>query len=333
MMNIHTDTSDYIFQASISSPSVSQTPSPKSDESTSLPHPPLTLLAPSLPPGQLAQLPQLASMMSPSSSPSLSLYDAVTQRPQSLSTSPSSNSSSHSTSPNMNSMMSSASNSYNSATKNSDKLTNFVSKVETTPTTTRTTTTTADPKSAHNYNRNTFSPNSILRRNLNELNNQINEVILNKVKITSTPSNPPAPTGGNNEQNMRPSFNDKWILIQKNTFTNWVNEQFKAKTEPANGHAHDDPLDHQLADTETGESHAGVVDLKEDLVDGVKLIKLVNALQNPNSRIRNRYFKKPMNQHQCLENISLALNAIMEDGIKLVNIGELWHPSACLVTD
>lgn len=92
------------------------------------------------------------------------------------------------------------------------------------------------------------------------------------------------------------NLDDKWIQIQKNTFTNWVNEQLKTENER-------------------------VKDLKTDFSNGVKLIKLVNVLQQPNSKVSKRYFKAPSNQHQALENISLALNAITADGIKLVNIG------------
>lgn len=93
------------------------------------------------------------------------------------------------------------------------------------------------------------------------------------------------------------NLDDKWILIQKNTFTNWINEQIKLENEKIN-------------------------DIKHDFADGVKLIKLVNALQTPNSKVSKRIFKKPINQHQSLENITLALNAITEDGIRLVNIGK-----------
>jgi hypothetical protein len=90
---------------------------------------------------------------------------------------------------------------------------------------------------------------------------------------------------------------DRWILIQKNTFTNWINEQLKSEPEK-------------------------VVDLKQDLTNGVILIKLVNALQKQNTRVVVRkFYKTPQNQHQCLENISFALNAITEDGVKMVNIG------------
>ena len=92
-------------------------------------------------------------------------------------------------------------------------------------------------------------------------------------------------------------LNDRWIVIQKNTFTNWINEQLKSENENS------------------------IEDVRADLTDGVKLIKLITALQQPQPKIPKRYFKNPINQHQCLENITLALNAITEDGIRLVNIG------------
>lgn len=103
-------------------------------------------------------------------------------------------------------------------------------------------------------------------------------------------------TGTSTAPTIMRNMDDKWIVIQKNTFTNWVNEQLKAENEQ-------------------------ISDLKTDLSNGVRLIKLVNKLQQPSSKIARRYFRVPTNQHQCLENVSLALNAITEDGIKLVNIG------------
>ena len=96
------------------------------------------------------------------------------------------------------------------------------------------------------------------------------------------------------------NFDDKWIIIQKNTFTNWINETLKR-----------DVQNSQL-----------VNDLQSDLSNGVLLIKLLTQLQHPNPKVPKRYFKNPLNQHQSLENVSLALNAITEDGIKLVNIGK-----------
>ncbi|CAH1781777.1 unnamed protein product, partial [Owenia fusiformis] len=86
---------------------------------------------------------------------------------------------------------------------------------------------------------------------------------------------------------------DRWIKIQENTFTNWVNQQL------------------------IGADH-NVEDLQEDFSDGIKLCALVEALQN--RRIK-RVVKKPINQHQYLENVTLALKAISEDDVKLVNIG------------
>jgi hypothetical protein len=103
-------------------------------------------------------------------------------------------------------------------------------------------------------------------------------------------SQPPAATIRNQ------ILNDRWIVIQKNTFTNWINEQLKTENE-------------------------SVEDVRADLTDGVKLIKLMTALQQPHPKVSQRYFKNPLNQHQCLENITLALNAITDDGIRLVNIG------------
>ncbi|XP_023932624.1 filamin-A-like [Lingula anatina] len=86
---------------------------------------------------------------------------------------------------------------------------------------------------------------------------------------------------------------DRWIVIQKTTFTNWVNEQLQVR-------------------------ELSVSDLKTDLGDGVKLGNLVEIIQ---SRKIGRIVKKPLNQHHYIQNVTLALNAVSEDGVKLVNIG------------
>ena len=86
-----------------------------------------------------------------------------------------------------------------------------------------------------------------------------------------------------------------WVRIQANTFKNWVNVT--------------------LAEAEKGDLRVG--DLETDLRDGVALVALVEQLQ----RRRLRHNKRPANQHHELENITIALDAIKEDGIKLVNIG------------
>ncbi|KAI8772469.1 filamin-A-like isoform X1 [Biomphalaria glabrata] len=86
---------------------------------------------------------------------------------------------------------------------------------------------------------------------------------------------------------------EHWIEIQKNTFMNWVNLQIQG-------------------------SGYSVTDFEQDFDDGVKLCALVESLQN---RKIGRVIKKPINQHQSLENVTLALRAIADDNVRLVNIG------------
>lgn len=62
-----------------------------------------------------------------------------------------------------------------------------------------------------------------------------------------------------------------------------------------------------------------VVDLVEDLRDGTVLCALVEALQG---RRLKGWSSKPSNQHQQLDNVTTALQAIEDDGVKLVNIGK-----------
>lgn len=90
-------------------------------------------------------------------------------------------------------------------------------------------------------------------------------------------------------------FDDHWVFIQLNTFTNWVKDQL------------------------TDHDEATVDDLRVDFSDGVRLCALVEALQH---RRVPHVVKRPINQHQCLDNINLALKAMTGDGIKLVNIGQ-----------
>lgn len=83
-----------------------------------------------------------------------------------------------------------------------------------------------------------------------------------------------------------------WVEIQLKTFTNWANEQLK-------------PVG------------LSVTDLRTDFCDGLKLISLVEVLQ----KRKLKKIKKPINQHQYIENVQIALNAIASENIKLVNIG------------
>ena len=87
---------------------------------------------------------------------------------------------------------------------------------------------------------------------------------------------------------------DRWVVIQLNTFRNWVSEQLRR-------------------------SNCQIEDLQMDFSDGTKLCLLVEALQGKSV---GRYVSRPMNQLQALENCTIALSAITRDNIKLVNIGE-----------
>ncbi|XP_021344555.1 gelation factor-like, partial [Mizuhopecten yessoensis] len=87
---------------------------------------------------------------------------------------------------------------------------------------------------------------------------------------------------------------DRWITIQKNTFTNWVNEQLRV-----------------------GGNTRMVEDLQTAFEDGVLLCALIESLQGKKI---GRVIKKPMNHHQNLENCTLALAAIANDNVRLVNI-------------
>lgn len=90
------------------------------------------------------------------------------------------------------------------------------------------------------------------------------------------------------------STGNTWIHVQQNTFTNWINEQLSA-------------------------GGLRVTDLQEDLRDGVILARLVESLQ---FRRIGKIFMKPQNQIQMLQNVDLVFRAIMEDKIKIVNIGK-----------
>lgn len=91
---------------------------------------------------------------------------------------------------------------------------------------------------------------------------------------------------------------DQWVDIQAHTFRNWVNEHVRPPT-------------------------ARVQDLAADLKDGRVLCELVEDLQN--KKILPAWSRSPPgNRHQMLENVSKALAAIADDGVKLVNIGELY---------
>ncbi|GFN79028.1 filamin-a [Plakobranchus ocellatus] len=90
-----------------------------------------------------------------------------------------------------------------------------------------------------------------------------------------------------------PASEDQWIAIQQKTFTNWANEQLRI-------------------------GNRSVEDLAVDLCDGVRLVALVEALQFQKI---GKVYQKPTNRIQMLHNVSLALQAVAEDNVRLVNIG------------
>ncbi|XP_041356367.1 filamin-A-like [Gigantopelta aegis] len=86
---------------------------------------------------------------------------------------------------------------------------------------------------------------------------------------------------------------DQWVALQHKTFVNWVNEQL----------------------TMSGRS---VENLATDFCDGVKLVALVESLQ---FRKIGKVYMKPKSKIQMLQNVDLAFRAIVDDNIRLVNIG------------
>lgn len=85
----------------------------------------------------------------------------------------------------------------------------------------------------------------------------------------------------------------QWEDIQKNTFTNWVNEQLSTK---------------------------GVVihDVRTELAE--HLWTLVEVIQR---RSLVGTVNRVDNQYARLQNITVALDAISSDGVRIVNIGKL----------
>ncbi|XP_077979659.1 filamin-A-like [Glandiceps talaboti] len=83
-----------------------------------------------------------------------------------------------------------------------------------------------------------------------------------------------------------------WKRIQQNTFTRWCNEHLKV-------------------------ANKTIMELNTDLGDGLRLIALVEVLSH--KRI-GRFNKRPSMRPMKLENVSLALKFLEDEGIKLVNI-------------
>lgn len=85
----------------------------------------------------------------------------------------------------------------------------------------------------------------------------------------------------------------EWKRIQQNTFTRWANEHLKCVSK-----------------------HIG--DLESDLSDGLRLVSLVEVLSQKHLPKHN---KRPTFRSQKLENVSVALKFLEDEGIRIVNIG------------
>lgn len=86
----------------------------------------------------------------------------------------------------------------------------------------------------------------------------------------------------------------QWKRIQQNTFTRWANEHLKT----------------------VGKN---IGNLETDLSDGLRLVALIEVLAG---RLLPKHNKRPTFRSQKLENVSVALKFLDDQGIKLVNIGE-----------
>lgn len=87
-----------------------------------------------------------------------------------------------------------------------------------------------------------------------------------------------------------------WKKIQKNTFTRWCNEHLRS-------------VELQISD------------LKFDLSDGLVLISLLEVLSH--KRMFRKYHTRPTFRQLKLDNVSVALEFLDHEKVKLVSIGKL----------
>ncbi|CAJ0941921.1 unnamed protein product [Ranitomeya imitator] len=84
-----------------------------------------------------------------------------------------------------------------------------------------------------------------------------------------------------------------WKKIQQNTFTRWCNEHLKCMNKR-------------------------IGDLQKDLSDGLKLIALLEVLSQ--KKMYRKYHSRPNFRQMKLENVSVALEFLDREHIKLVSI-------------
>lgn len=90
-----------------------------------------------------------------------------------------------------------------------------------------------------------------------------------------------------------------WKKIQQNTFTRWCNEHLKCVNKR-------------------------IGNLQTDLSDGLRLIALLEVLSQ--KRMHHKYHQRPTFRQMKLENVSVALEFLDHESIKLVSIGEFCGP-------
>ncbi|GCB87121.1 hypothetical protein scyTo_0027813 [Scyliorhinus torazame] len=86
-----------------------------------------------------------------------------------------------------------------------------------------------------------------------------------------------------------------WKRIQQNTFTRWCNEHLKCVNKR-------------------------IGDLQTDLGDGLRLIALLEVLSQ--KKMFRRFNQRPTFRQMQLENVSVGLEFLDREHIKLVSIGE-----------
>ena len=111
-----------------------------------------------------------------------------------------------------------------------------------------------------------------------------------------------APGGGTDTRDAEMPATEKdlaedapWKKIQQNTFTRWCNEHLKC----------------------VGKR---LTDLQRDLSDGLRLIALLEVLSQ--KRMYRKFHPRPNFRQMKLENVSVALEFLEREHIKLVSIGQ-----------
>lgn len=111
-----------------------------------------------------------------------------------------------------------------------------------------------------------------------------------------------------------------WVLIQMTTFTNWLNNEVNNLIKiVANFEWGSISFDFKQSMLQLSSTNLQIENLSEDLRTGVTLIRIVEQLQK---RVcTGKVYTNNPTEIQCLMNVQLALEALQEDNLKLVNIG------------